>query len=414
MRLCGCGFKCGITEVFSRYGKKTHEKEAVMGEDGRCFPRKDTQAYRLLELVAVCGEFPAELVYRLAGSTSYKDTVTWLLKKERLLRVYYRDKLRGYRLGRRARTALLFDNPERFSFYLTGNVDTSLLKSEITRRVRLHRIAEVYVAMLNAGVTIFRDEKPRVFAPDGDQDRGLEGAAFYSSREVKETGIEAVKIKGSRMAGVLLSPDGVFLTYNSGPYMAKWDYRAEQRVKAWMQVTLCDRDAGLGYAPEDVCGLLFGDSLESFCQILSGADSGARCFFLLDGSYGHFYYLTNDHKGEVMLRLLCDRDRREELDRILSQGLCAGNPSGVMENDALDGNGDPVLFGYLLDIPRIHRFCSALQLQERHGTLICFDFQREVLERCYGGMVAFEAISFEKFERSFLYNSNIRNSKKGG
>ncbi len=190
-----------------------------MGEDGRCFPRKDTQAYRLLELVAVCGEFPAEQVYRLAGSTSYKGTVTWLLKKERLLRVYYRDKLRGYRLGRRSKEMLLSDNPERFSFYLTGNVDTSLLKSEINRRIRLHRIAEVYVAMLNAGVTIFRDEKPRVFAPDGDQDRdqdrGLEGAAFYSSREVKEIGIDAVKIKGSRMAGVLLSPDGIFLTYNS-------------------------------------------------------------------------------------------------------------------------------------------------------------------------------------------------------
>ena len=64
-------------------------------------------------------------------------TVTWLLKKERLLRVYYRDKLRGYRLGRRARTALLFDNPERFSFYLTGNVDTSLLKSSDPLQVYL-------------------------------------------------------------------------------------------------------------------------------------------------------------------------------------------------------------------------------------------------------------------------------------
>lgn len=87
-----------------------------MGEDGHYFPRKDTQAYRLLELVAVCGEFPAEQVYRLAGSTSYKGTITWLLKKKGLLRVYYRDGLRGYRLGRRAKAALLSDNPERFSF----------------------------------------------------------------------------------------------------------------------------------------------------------------------------------------------------------------------------------------------------------------------------------------------------------
>lgn len=372
-----------------------------MGEDGRCLPKKDTQACRLLELVAVCGEFPAEDINRLIGSTSYKETVTWLLKKERLLRVYYRDKLRGYRLGRRAKAILLSDNPARFSFYLTGNVDTNQLKSEITRRMRLHRIAEAYVAMQNAGVAIFRDEKPKVFAPDRPVCGRLERAAFYSSREVKELGIETVKIKGSRMTGVLLATDRVFLTYNGGPYMVKWDYRAEQKAKALMQIVLCGGSSSLGYTSSGICGLLFGDNLEPFYQILSSADSGARCFFLLDGSYEHFYYLTNDHRGEVMLKLLCDTDRRGELDRILSQDLNEGEPHGIIENDAVDENGAPVLFGYLLDIPRIHRFCNALQLQERHGTLVCFDFQREVLERCYGGLVAFDTISFEKFERRF-------------
>ena len=101
-------------------------------------------------------------------------------------------------------------------------------------------------------------------------------------------------------------------------------------------------------------------------------------FFLLNGTYEHFYYLTNDHIGEVMLKLLCDPDGRGELDRILSQGLNAGESHGIIENDAVNENGDPVLFGYLLDIPRIHRFCNALQLQEKHGTLICFDFQKSL------------------------------------
>ena len=344
-----------------------------MREERHCLPKKDTQAYRLLELVAVCGEFPAELIYRLAGGPSYKETVTWLLKKERLIRVYYRDKLRGYRLGRRAKAMLLSENPARFSFYLTGNVDTNLLKSEITRRMRLHRISEVYVTMQNAGVVTFRDEKPKVFSTDKPICGNLESAAFYSSREVKELGIETVKIKGSRMTGVLLSSDHVFLTYNSGAYMTKWDYSVEQRAKVLMQIVLCRGSVSLGYAPDRICGLLFGDSLEPFYQILSSADSGARCFFLLDGNYEHFYYLTNDHIGEVMLKLLCNPDRRGELDRILFQDLYAGEPHGIIENDAVDENGDPVLFGYLLDIPRINRFCNALQLQERHGTLICFD-----------------------------------------
>lgn len=31
----------------------------------------------------------------------------------------------------------------------------------------------------------------------------------------------------------------------------------------------------------------------------------APAVFLLDGNYEHFYYLTNDHHGEVLLRLCC-------------------------------------------------------------------------------------------------------------
>mgnify|MGYP001107973252 CR=1 FL=1 len=55
-----------------------------------------------------------------------------------------------------------------------------------------------------------------------------------------------------------------------------------------------------------------------------------------------------------------------------------------------------------LDIPRINRFHTALQLQERTGTLICFDFQKEVLHRFCGGQAEFSTISFEKFERRFF------------
>ena len=42
------------------------------------------------------------------------------LKKSGLLRTYYRDRLRGYRLGAKAKAALLDGWPERFSPYLTG------------------------------------------------------------------------------------------------------------------------------------------------------------------------------------------------------------------------------------------------------------------------------------------------------
>lgn len=86
------------------------------------------------------------------------------LKKSGLLRTYYRDRLRGYRLGAKAKAALLDGWPERFSPYLTGDTDTNRLKSEVNRRLRLHRLAETYVTMDNAGIGSFRMKSRRSFA----------------------------------------------------------------------------------------------------------------------------------------------------------------------------------------------------------------------------------------------------------
>lgn len=390
-----------MTEVSSPT-VKNEQGGVFIGAIKTTLPGPDTIAYRFLALTAICGEFPADLLYRLPGSASYQETVISSLKKGRLIKTYYRDRLRSYRLGTRAKSLLLESSPGRFSFYLTGNAETNLLKSEVTRRLRLHRIAETYVSMMNAGVSVFRDEKPPVFAPKSLPLPPLERAAFFNSREIKEIGIETVKIRGSRMMGVLLAPSGIFLTYNAGSQLHKWEYRAEYRAKVLLQIILCQQRMLSQYADTTAYALLLGNGMEPFYQILSSADSPTRCFFLLDGNYEHFYYFTNDHRGEVMLRLLCDPDTTAALNGILSQGLYEKDPGQPFEHDALDEQGNPVLFGYFLDIPRIQRFFTALNLQERTGTLICFDFQKEVLQRLCSERVQLQTISFEKFERRFF------------
>ena len=78
---------------------------------------------------------------------------------------------------------------------------------------------------------------------------------------------------------------------------------------------------------------------------------------------GHLWvYYQNKLRGEVMLKPLCNPDRRGELYRIRSQDLNAGEPHGIIKNDAVDENGDTILFGYLLNIPRIHRFWDVFQI----------------------------------------------------
>ena len=133
-------------------------------------------------------------------------------------------------------------------------------------------------------------------------------------------------------------------------------------------------------------------------QMLTSTGGARHDYFMLDGSYDHFYFLTNNHQGEVILALLCDPLKTAELNCILSQGLITGNAGRAIEQDAAEQDGTPVLFGYSCDLPRIARFSTSLDLMERPGTLICFDFQADVLRRYCGSWVRFQTIDFTKFE----------------
>ena len=99
------------------------------------------------------------------SSKSYRKKVVTSLTHDKLLRIFSKDHLRGYRLGIRGKRLLRERAPERFQFYLSGRTDTNSIKSSPARRLRLHRIAQTYVTMLNAGTVIYRDEKPPVFVP---------------------------------------------------------------------------------------------------------------------------------------------------------------------------------------------------------------------------------------------------------
>lgn len=367
-----------------------------MSQPLRRLPPAETLPYLLLTMTAISGEFPIPQVRRLPGGTAYMSSVVTSLKREGLLKTYSRDSLRGLRLSKQAKQLLLADRPEWFSFCLTGRSEPNVLKSEISRRLRLHRMAEVMVTMINAGVLSLPWEKPLLFSKDELQ-MPPDFPVYYTSRELKEIGPQGVKIKSSRATGVLMTDGGIFVIYNTGAAQMKWEYKAELRLKAVIQIEL------LQEAPAEmfVSGILFGAGMEQMFTVMD--EGGKHNYFVLDGNYSHFYYLTNDHRGEVVLRLLYDTGLKMTLDQILSENLYACRPSWLVENDALDESGAPVLFAYTCDMPRIRRFDTALELHGMEGTLICFDFQESVLRRVCGRRVSFQSIDFEQYERSVLH-----------
>ena len=366
-------------------------------------PSPDTFPDLLLTLVALSGELPSTLVSRLPGSDSYKAYAVKILKREKFLRTYYHDGLRGLRLTSIAKNLLAARQPYRYLSLFTGDTATNTPKYSVPHRLRLHRMAEVLVTAYNAGLLTFPWEKPPVFQAEPDDADLYIGPAYYSSREVKEIGAQATMIRGSRSTGILLCGSGIYAVYNTADTRMKWEYKAEVRLKAMMQTDLCHRRLADRFTDSPPGAIVFGDGMDQLEILMGQGDKETRNYLIMNGIFRCFHYLTLDHRGEVLLRLLCDPERKAALDGILSEDLAEGRSNWLIEHDAIDGNGCPVLFGYTCDMPRIRRFDDALGLHGQTGTVYCFDFQEPALRRVCGPRVALQSIDFEAFEGSVFH-----------
>ena len=363
-------------------------------------PAQDSLYYELVALTAICCDLPCACADRLTSSKSYRKKVVTSLTHDKLLRIFSKDHLRGYRLGIRGKRLLRERAPERFQFYLSGRTDTNSIKSSPARRLRLHRIAQTYVTMMNAGAVIYRDEKPPIFSPNVSKPLYIDVPTFYDSREMKELGLEMIKVHGSRMVGSLLTPSRTFAVFNGMETVPTFDTQIEQRGKIMLQNIRYTR-TGASHTPD---GILLSDQWAVMTTLLEDAKTYKKEHFLFGEGYEHFYFLTNDYHGETLLWLLCHSDVIGRLSAMLLQELQPPCRNAFIENDARTDAGTPILFCYLPDLPRLFRFLSALELLQMKGAILCFDFQANALQPLCGDRVELQTIDFAEFERRFFSN----------
>lgn len=185
---------------------------------------------QVLATAALCGELSPLAASRLVPSQSYRYHVLEDLVKAKLLRPYRRDKVKGYRLTRRAKNRLSKQNSDRYAALFSGSVRTNGYASELPRRLRMHRLGESLAMMMLCGVRVFRDEKADLFGAR-TQPQNSQLPAFYLAREAQALGDAAIKIKNARMTGVLLAPQRFYLVYNTGSALMRWAPASELRAR---------------------------------------------------------------------------------------------------------------------------------------------------------------------------------------
>ena len=364
--------------------------------------KPDTAKYQLLEMIGICGEFPADQLSRLISSASYAEKLITELRMEKLIHIHYRDKLRGYRLTKKAKDLLLSRRPARFQRYLTGNTETNLIRSEVSRRIRLHQKAETYLTLLHAGVPFFPDIKPDIFNESRESEsvdlRSL--PLFYSSREIKELGPVTTKIKNSRSMGILMAPHCVFALYNTGSGILKWEYKTEVRLNAFLQHYL----QGFPYhGHPKIRAIMSGTDMETAYRLLTSTGGYKKSLFMMDTAFEHFHYIPNTSEGEVILKLLTSPEMMDKLNRLLLSDQGSRRSDIPIEHDAIDKSGRLTALAYGFDMQQINRFNTGLNVYGRTGNLICFDFQVPVLKKYLTADIQFSSIDLSKFRKGFLH-----------
>ena len=361
-----------------------------------------SQSDQILELIAVMGELPTVALSRLSIKKSYRYKLVEGLKKKKLIKLYTRDKLRGYRLTFRARELLMARNPSRFGFFLTGNAETNKNLTEYKRRLRLHSTAEAVITLINAGTTVFPDKKPALFSETPSATAKSPEASFYFSREMKNLGLEHLKIRSSRAAGVLFTENEILLTYNTGNNLMRWEYQTELRCKALLTSRFCQNSKTAVYGDANVGGLMLGAGMDMVLPLLTSRGGNRRQYFRMDGTFEHFYYAPNTREGETQVRILCAKGVRSSLRDLLVFDLAPKRPGLRVEHDAVSAEGTPVLLAFGCDLERIRRFHDALELLGQSGIVYCFEFQKPPLEKYLGSLAQFQTIDLKKTERRFF------------
>ena len=321
-----------------------------------------TAAYRLLSLTALSGECSPDILSRLGIGPSYGEKLVTKLKDEGLLKTHYKDRLRGYRLACGGKKLLLAQNPERFSFYLSGNTETNHPRSGYPRRLRLQQASHIYAMLLNAGITFFRDEKPLIFReePQAGESVRMPLPIFYHSREVKELGTEAVKIGNSRIMGILFAPGCIYALFHTGTAPIKWEYQTELRVKTFLSHHVSRGILSRGsiepcYHPDTPIRLLFiGSGMDTALKLMESTGGFQKSYFCLDSSFDYFHYVPDDAAGETTLRLLCSPALQKALRSLLLSDLEPPCPDYGLEHDAVS-EGMPVLLAFDFDMLRLSR-----------------------------------------------------------
>lgn len=358
---------------------------------------------RLITLAMMCGCIPYKKINLLSG-----NTLTYKRKAKEMIRegLFERNHMK-YLKKEPVEMLTLAGNPQARSQYefevskalvdwydnVTIN-DAYQIKvqnmdlEQQTRKIRIVRNAETLMFFQGIGFDVLKGEYP-----DLRSDLHSHKSVFYTSRQVK--GIydcDTSRYKAdldrnqqlitTRMNGLALTSGGNYQIYNMGRTLSSYSYTGESKIKEFTNRLLAEKDDDRADK-----AILLAEKQTIFERLYQPRHiREERGIDGLLSAYDEVLALSLTEDGQRIMTMIAKDGRWKE--NIYKSVLTPSQQENVPMGSPADGMDNEIsIFVYCVpDIRRFRLFLNRAKLIEdkNKNVVICYEFQREMLENVIG------------------------------
>lgn len=344
----------------------------------------------ILHLAALSGELSKTALSRMNASPKYIGNCIYTLQQEQMLTQCSRDDLIGYRLKPKGRHYLIRTFPYRFADFFADDNGANKVRLDLVHRKRNLHASEILTTMYNLSVSVFPDEKTKLYAPLADSSQSSQ-AMYYTSFEVKAIGEDGIKINNSRFNGLFRCHTGDYLVYNMGEGLIKWETASEDRAVNLIGVCL----------QSQIKQIMMGHSMEFALDMLKSEGGKQHQYFRIDEMLSSLYFIPITNEGDFLLRMNCLTDSMQRLKYSVLQKMHLQPCPNALDCDGYVDDTTAVLFACDMDLKRIRNMKIGAEARMLKSVILCFDFQAELLSRYFGGAATIRTIDAKKTAELF-------------
>ena len=364
-----------------------------------------SQAYNIIALLSLTGEFPLASIGILGSKQTYENTVRRMLTPQRIAdvegdiacKLLNVSGLNGRREIRLTKEALPLLELMGAKEYYRENFMKSNPSSNSKHAIRSARFAESVAMFLAAGYEFRPYKLPQLQRNERKLIVGRE-PLFYPAKIIKTVDNSDVKKTGfTRMTGALLARNRAFVVYNTqGELMKGFDNGGE--IKADITVSqIAALNAGGDYFSHTPA-IMFGNTDEIVATMLKTYDKLYEKYKSVrkrGTTYENVHFFTLDANGVRQLRLMKYPDLEQEIiegtfieEELIHNYIYKAYRNGIY------------WFSFLsTDIALLQRYRRVVKEAPEQYGVICFEHQRDLIRECFGEKVKVGTITLDAVEQ---------------